>query len=335
VNLLTSSRMRAFRDCARLHRLKYVEGWRPVRESEALRFGTLFHRGLEAWWTTIQALAAGDSTEERPLASALRDVAGRAADLYEQAKVEELLRGYDAAWRDEAAAYEVLGVEVPFEARLLNPETWRPSSSWRLAGKVDLILRRRSDGRVLVCEHKTTTDAIEDPAASYWARLQMDHQISAYVIGAEALGREVAEILYDVAERPGLQPLLATPVENRKYRKDGGLYAGQREIDESPEEYRTRIRAAIEAAPGRYFQRRVIPRTESQLRDFLADAWQQAAAMRLSERLGHAPRNPDACHRFGTCAFWQACSTGLAPGDFPTEYERHEDVNPELRTEEV
>jgi hypothetical protein len=335
VNLLTSSRMRAFRECARLHRLKYVEGWRPLRESEALRFGTLFHRGLEAWWIAVQLGAAGQPTEQGPLECALRAVASRAADPYEQAKVEELLRGYDAAWSSEAAAYEVVGVEVPFEARLLNPDTWRPSGAWRLAGKVDLILRRRSDGRVLVCEHKTTTDTIEDPAAPYWARLQMDHQISAYVIGAEALGREVAEILYDVAERPGLRPLQATPVENRKYRKDGGLYAGQREIDESPEEYRARVRAAIEAAPGRYFQRRVIPRTESQLRDFLGDAWQQAAAMRLSERLGHAPRNPDACHRFGTCAFWQACSTGLGPADFLTEYKRLADVNPELKTEEV
>ena len=61
MNLLTSSRMRAFRDCPRLHRYLYVEGWRPVRDSEALRFGTLFHLGLEAWWLAHQAGAAGEA----------------------------------------------------------------------------------------------------------------------------------------------------------------------------------------------------------------------------------------------------------------------------------
>jgi hypothetical protein len=331
VNQLTASRMKAFRECARLHHYKYVEGWRPVRESDALRFGTLVHLGLEAWWLAHRAGAAG----EAPLVAAFSAVAGRGFDPYEQAKVEEVLRGYAARWTGDVALYEVLGVEVSFDTRLLNPDTWRPSSTWRLAGKVDLLLRERASGRVLVCEHKTTGDSIEDPAAAYWSRLQMDFQISGYVIGAESLGHEVSDILYDVALRPGLRPLLATPVENRKYRKDGGLYAGHRETDETPDEYRARLRAAMEEAPGRHFQRRVIPRTESQLRDFLVDAWQQAAAMRLSARLGHAPRNPDACHRFGTCGFWQVCSTGCEPEQFPHEYEKVENVNPELVTEEV
>jgi len=322
--------MRAFRDCARLHRLKYVEGWRPSREAEALRFGTLFHRGLEAWW-----IAWGRGEPAAALESALAAVAGHGADSFEQAKVEELLRGYDEAWAVDAVQYEVLGVEACFEAPLLNPETWRPSATWRLSGRVDLLLRRRIDDRVMVCEHKTTSESLEDPAAPYWTKLQMDHQISAYIIGAEALGHQPTDVLYDVALRPQQKPLQATPKESRKYTKDGRLYANQRDRDETPAEYRARVRAAIQENPARFFQRRMVPRTESQLRDFLADAWQQGAAMRLSERLGHAPRNPDACHRFGTCSFWQVCSTGLAPADFPHEYERHEDVNPELKTEEV
>jgi hypothetical protein len=341
VRLLTSSRLRSFRDCPRLHHYKYVEGYRPVRESEALRFGTLFHRGLEVWWATRQCHAEGLHLDDVPLDSALVEIRGLAADPFEQARVEELLRGYDRAWGEEAGKYEVLGVERPFEAALLNPASWRASATWRLAGKVDLLLRRREDGRVLVCEHKTTSESIEDPAAAYWAKLQMDAQISAYVVGAEALGHQVTDILYDVALRPAQRPLLATPPENRKYRKDGALYAGQREVDETPEDYRARVRGAIEESPSRFFQRRVVPRTESQIRDFLADAWMQGRVMRDSERLGLAPRNPDACHRFGTCVFWQACSSGLGPEAFPHEYVRHEDVNPELRgspageTEEV
>ena len=330
MRLLTASRMRSFRDCARLHHLRYVEGWRPVREGEPLWFGSAFHEGLAAWWT---AQSLGDS--DGALAAALLSPAFLSMDPFDRIRVEELLRGFDAAWREEARRYEVLGVEVPFEASLLNPATWRASATWRLAGKIDALLRDRETGRVLVAEWKTTSESIEDPAASYWTRLQMDAQISAYVIGAEALGHQVQEILYGVAQRPGQRPLLATPPESRKYRKDGALYAGQREVDETPEECRARIRTAIAENPARHFQRRVIPRTESQIRDFLADAWMQARAMRESERLGLAPRNPDACNRFGQCAFWPACSSGLGPGEFPAQFERHEDVNPELRTEEV
>ena len=49
-NLLTNSRLRAWRDCKRRHRLLYLDGWRPRREDEAVSFGRLVHLGLEGWW---------------------------------------------------------------------------------------------------------------------------------------------------------------------------------------------------------------------------------------------------------------------------------------------
>jgi hypothetical protein len=323
--LLTASRLRAFRTCARLHQLRYVEGWRPIQESEPLRFGSLFHRGLEAWWRAVAEPAAG------PLDSALAAVAGRAADEYEQVRVDELLRGYDARWLADASHYEVLGVESSYRAPLLNPATrFARSRTWQLAGKIDAIVRRREDGRVLVVEHKTTAEEIETDDKHYWSTLALDPQISGYCVGAEALGHQVDEILYDVARKPGMRPLRATPLEARKYTKGGQLYAQQREQDESAEEYRARVRAEIDAALPRYFQRRAIPRTQSQIHDYLVDAWQQGRAMRELELARFAPRNADACHRFGTCPFWLACSTGTHPSHHIASYVRDQDVNPEL-----
>jgi hypothetical protein len=49
-NLLSASRLSSARACQRLHKLKYFDGWRPAAEAESLRFGSLIHRGLEAWW---------------------------------------------------------------------------------------------------------------------------------------------------------------------------------------------------------------------------------------------------------------------------------------------
>jgi hypothetical protein len=49
-SLLTSSRLSAYRACPRLHHLRYDLGYRPAIEADTLRFGSLIHKGLEAWW---------------------------------------------------------------------------------------------------------------------------------------------------------------------------------------------------------------------------------------------------------------------------------------------
>lgn len=318
MNLLTPSRLRAFRECQRLHHYRYVEGWRVVRTSEAMRVGSLVHLGLEAWWRTPVGY----------MSAALDAVKDRAIDPYEQAKVEEMLYAYNVRWSESRDFYEVLGVEVAGRAPLLNPATWKASRTWLLAGKVDLLLREKSTGRVLVCEHKTTTESVEDPTSPYWLRLSMDSQISAYTVLAEAMGHTVSGILYDVIRRPMLRMLEATPEDKRKYKVDGTLYANQRDRDETPEEYRGRIRDSM--AESEHCFRRDVPRLESQIADFLFDAVANSQTMRESARLGRAPRNPDACHRFGQCSFWPVCSSGSTPADFPEDFIRSENVNPEL-----
>lgn len=329
--LLTASRMRCFRACPRLHQLRYVEGWRPAFEAEALRVGTLVHAGLEAWWRGWMPPEAGcPGYDVDPLDLALGAVAGRAIDPYEQVRVEEMLIGYDARWRPYVDEFEVLGVEVEYRCAQINPDTMARSRTWALGGKIDAIVRHRGDGRVLVVEHKTTSEEIASDVDHYWQTLALDGQISGYVIGAESLGHQVDEILYDVLRKIGQRPARATAPEARKYTKDGRIYANQRETDETPDEYRARVRAAIAEDPARYYQRRNIPRTESQIRDYLQDAWQLGRTMRDMELDGHAPRNPDACHGYGTCSFWLVCSTGSHPSRFPAEYRRSDDMNPEL-----
>lgn len=67
--LLTSSRLKDARACKRLHKFKYLDGYRSVVESDNLRFGTLMHRGLEAWWNAY-------GQEDAQLAAALAAIAG-------------------------------------------------------------------------------------------------------------------------------------------------------------------------------------------------------------------------------------------------------------------
>lgn len=299
-HLYTSSSAKTARTCLRLYRLTYVEGWKPRDESENLRFGTLIHKALEAWWL---ATKAGLRADER-LAAAL-DALAYEADPFDRARADVLTRGYDARWG--ADEYEVLAVEHEFRVPLVNPETGAPSRTFDLAGKLDVLVKD-ADGRVLIVEHKTTSED-PSPGGEYLRRLRIDGQISTYYAAVKALGYDVAGCLYDVLKKPTLRPAKATPEESRKYKKDGTPYANQRLTDETPEEYHARLVEAVAADPAGYFQRAMIVRLEDELAEAQADAWQTAQVIREARRTNQWPRNPDACSRYGrTCGFFDVCT---------------------------
>ena len=336
MKILTVSRLRTRRACARKEYLAYQRQVSPVVEEEALHVGTLVHEGLETW---LREFRRGNADGALP--AALERVAGRGRDWPTQIKVDEMLRGYHLRWQD--AHLEVVGAEEEFSIPLLNPETLRESRTWRLAGKIDG--RVRIEGQLFILEHKTTSEYVDEPDAPYWSKLDMDHQVSAYFLGAESIAADESEVprgcLYDVLKKPGQVPLKATPPELRKYtkakidKKTGAtlepsrLYANQREWDESPEEFLLRVREEIEANLYTYFVRRLVPRTESQLKEFLEDAWATAREMHDTHRRGFAPRNPEACHAYGRCIFWPLCSTGMDPEE-SSDYVRRASPHPEL-----
>lgn len=323
--MLTVSRMKAWRNCKRLHRLMYLEGWRAVRDADPLRQGTIGHRALEAWWS------AGDHR----LAAALAAIAGQGEDPFEQAAIEELMIGYDREWSAELERYEVVAVEISFTIPLVNPATGSVSRTWVLAGKIDGVLRERDTGCIVLLEHKLTSESFADDAERYWIKLGMDAQVSHYYLGAEGHGHIATGCLYDVLRRPQLRPLKATPEESRKYTKDGRLYANQRDRDEAPDEYRARVKVDIWENPSKYFARRTIARTDRDIAEYLGDVWVEARMMRDAELAGVAPRSPEACHRFGSCLFWPVCAYGVRPEDHPETFVRVENVHPELELQEA
>lgn len=324
-NLLTKSRLQTWRDCRRKHRLMYLEGWRPRVPGDALRFGTLVHTALEAWWSH-------GGTDRLP--AALKAIEGKGIDAFEQVAAEALMAGYNARWAADDT-YEILAVERTFTVPLLNPESGASSRTWLLAGKLDVIVRNRITDQRLFIEHKTSSENIYDPADPYWIKLGMDPQVSQYYLGAEGVGHSVEGCLYDVLLKPRKEPLKATPPENRRYTKTGALYASQRERDETPEEYQARICEDMEADLGKYFVRKEIARTERDIVEYLGELWDEGRMMREAELAGRSPKNPDACHRFGTCPFWNHCAYGLSMADHPELYEKVENVHPELDLQEV
>lgn len=124
--LVSTSSFKSFRSCQRKYFYAYERRRRSIAESDALRFGTLMHKGLEVWWKTVD------------LDAALAAMAGE-ADPFERAKAEELMRAYHVRWSGEQL--EVLAVEAEFVAPLVNPETGRESQTWQRGGKIDALVR--------------------------------------------------------------------------------------------------------------------------------------------------------------------------------------------------
>ncbi len=317
---LTKSRMASYRACQRLHYYTYDQGYRAQRESDAMHTGTLGHTGLEAWW--LAAKAGGDADVR--LTAALAAIAHE-PDPYEYARMFVLLSGYTERWGAEEL--DVVGVEVEFTCPIVNPDTDAPSRTFALAGKIDAVARR--DGKLFIVEHKFSGEDTS-PGSNYWRRLKIDQQISAYYEGARALYGDVWGCIYDVIAKPTTRPLKATPAESRKLKKDGSLYASQRDRDETPDEYATRLSEIIIADPASYFVRGEVVRLDEDMRDAQFDIWQTARGLRESELAKHWPRNPDACSRFGrTCEFLPVCCREASIDD-PSLFRRVDNVNEEL-----
>lgn len=320
--VLTNSRAKVARLCARKEQLQYRLGYRPIEEAEELGFGALIHAALEAWWCHA---VPGLDVEARLVAAAAALDAGT-PDAYVKARALAMLQGYHARWAGEALVG--VAVEAPFDCALVNPDTGAESKAWRLAGKLDAVARD-AGGELWLVEHKTSSEDLS-PGGTYWRRLRMDSQVSIYFDGAAALGHQVRGCIYDVLSKPTQRPLKATPEDKRKYTKEGKLYAGQRLVDETADEYFARVAAAITEKPEEYFARIEVPRLEGELREARRDLWQQAQRLREDERLGRGPRNPDACTAYGrTCAFFPVC-TGTASIEDPVLYRKVENVHQEL-----
>jgi hypothetical protein len=317
--LLTHSRLASFRACPKRHLYGYEYGLRPEVDGEPLRVGSAFALAVEADAKGLDVETA---------------IAGRIEEPFEMALVAAMFEAHRTHYAG-ASVEEHVAAELPFEIPLTNPETGRPTPSFRLAGKIDRIVRLE-DGQLALKEYKTTSRDFA-PGADYWLRLSLDMQLSIYVIAARELGYDVRTILYDVTRRPAIRPLKATPEDARKYTKDGALYKAQRDRDETPEEYAARAVESLLADPVRSFARIEIARTDADLLEAAAEIWTQQRAIRDNQLSGRWYRNPEACvsSTGQKCDFLSVCSFNDLATRTPQGFRRVETPHEELSSPEA
>lgn len=332
IEVITKSRLATYATCQRLHDLQYNQGYRALVPRELADFGSLIHAGLDAWWNAhmpSEPPLPGIALHKAMMAlAAYRLEQAPTIDDFAMAKAELMMAAYDARWALSMAEFEVLGVEEEFVVVLPGRKRLR------IAGKIDKRVRKRSDGTNWFVEHKST-GADLSAGATYWQKLRLDPQVSIYHMGMRELGYEPAGCIYDVLDRPGQKPLLATPVELRKYTKatakePSRLYANQREADETVDEYKARIAALVLANPDAYFARAEVVRLESEIEESLKDVTEMALQIRTGALTGVSPRNPAACFMWSRpCDFLDVCGS-MAQLTDETRFRRLANVHPEL-----
>ena len=275
--------------------------------------------------TTTQAIFASPLEAAFAALDQAKNNRGQAlADPFERAKARALLKGYDARYRGKFESMQVMAVETEFKNRLLNPETGGQSQTFDAAGKIDGIVT--DGGRMKIVEHKTASDSL-DPASAYWDKLTMDSQISAYYLAAElGLGLKAESIIYDVIRKPGLEandvPILEDGLKvvidlatgQRALNKNGsprqtageGFQMKKRPME--PEEYEAKLDADIAERPDFYYAQREVGRLDSDIMEYMADAWAQSQEILYRRRLNVWPRNPSACTMMGTCPYFDLCA---------------------------
>ena len=187
--LLTYSALNTFRNCPRKSKNRYLDNLRPRERAEALSFGSVIHTAIELWYRS-------PDTESR-----LPDVLAYIDDAFENRVVDPnlmvqwhlataMIRGYAERYATED--FEVVEVEKEFVGEIRNPDTGRQSQTFRIAGKVDGIVRCH-DGLYLL-EHKTASNV----DASYLDKLWTDTQIALYCYYLRELGYPIVGVIYNV-----------------------------------------------------------------------------------------------------------------------------------------
>lgn len=342
--LLTHSRQDTFKTCRKRHWFAYELGIRPIHDARAIRMGSAGHAGIEALGNGLDIDAAVEVADL--YYQAIPEFAEPLEWDYERETVIRLLCGYAWRWQDDGLQY--VKTEFPFELPLNNSATGRPTPNFRLAGKTDGIVRL-ADGRLAVKETKFQSEDLND-ASDLWRRLQIDHQISLYVLAARKKGYQVESVLYDAIRKPTIRP---TPVplldelgakvvldeygirvrtERGQWRQTGDKEKGwllqQRPMTAA--EWGDKLNEDIAARPDWYYARREIARLDADLEEYETELWDIQKAMRdaqLNDR-HYRTCNKETC---AWCPYFGPCSARFdMSGAVPDGFVRVSNIHPEL-----
>ena len=209
-----------------------------------------------------------------------------------------MVAAYAARW---AGQIEIERVDVPFRVRI---------GSVDVVGEIDAIGVWRNPavgigavGRRVLLETKTTSEDIS-PGSGYWRRVcGVDPQSTIYLRAARDLGLAEPFLVWDAI----LKPLL------------------RQKQNETDDQFSARVLESVSDDYPRYFQRAEIVRHEPEHEAAERDLQGVVHLMEVTRmQLKEAPRNPDACMKWGReCCFLPVCSGSDSLAN-PLRYKKRE-----------
>lgn len=184
--LVRTSERSAFKRCRWAWDKSFNEGLRQKRDAPVLRFGTLVHEALAAYYVkgtkrgphpaeTFQAVYDREVAEIGEFGLYWDDYSGswEPDEKWTDARElgTELLEMYVEKYGSDSD-WEILCTEQAFQQPVRNPRTNR--IMFYYVGIVDLIVRQISTGRIYIVDHKTTRAinvqalGLNEQAGSYW-----------------------------------------------------------------------------------------------------------------------------------------------------------------------
>lgn len=365
LRVLTTSE-RISRACPRLWGYKYKDGLVELgRPSSALIQGSLVHRLIDTW------AVGGSRTDAESVTQIIRDVADPWLEerIAFEAKDDEtheslhaqsvaMFKGYVERWSTDADDYETIAVEAEVARWLRHPKTGKPifdfqgarqyggsprRRRWASGGKLDRLVRKRSDGTVWVVETKTTKDVNLD---GYAKKLHLDPQIRTY---PWALAQPIPEST-DATLRGGFKvegvilDILRKAVPRAPEVLKSGKGVSRAAISTtrdlfirtvldngfSPDDYADHIAGLPDS--GAYFHREHYELSPRDFLDYEQDAAHEAMRTSLDEREDYLPRQTSVCQgvgRFGCPGRYEDLCTHDTPA-MRAAYERRPVRHPEL-----
>ena len=316
--VLTYSALNTFRNCPRKYKNRYLDNLRPRERAEALSFGSVVHTAIELWYRSSDA------------DSRLRDVLAYIDDAFENRVVDSnqmvqwhlataMIRGYAERYATEE--FEIVEVEKEFVGEIRNPDTGRQSQTFRIAGKVDGIVRCH-DGLYLL-EHKTASTV----DASYLDKLWTDTQIALYCYYLRELGYPIVGVIYNVLLKSRLKQGKGETQEEYEVRhaelaakNKSGKSTAKRQMPETDDEFQSRMTEWYSRPDA--FHREFIYLSEDRLAMLQDEVWEITQQYLDARRRGKWLLNTSNCFSYQRpCEYLAYCQSGFNPNVADNLYE--------------
>jgi len=292
---LSASKINCFISCRRKYFLRYVENLVPIKTSQIMGEGSLFHHGAALMFDLMKK--CGDSSYDPSfdvVAQSVRETAQEyELDEYSAESVVESLFAFcrsDIFGRLKVTETEkhvktaVNGTHIHGYFDALG--TVRVNDSLEVPVIVELKRRKQVTERV-----------VQHTAYQY--------QPALYSLIAREMGIKNMGVLYLNMKACPLTPYVKTPDEDIKYKKDGEPYAWVKLEDESVREFAARVRQWYEECEDPVVHH-LDRRNESQTRDVIKDIGNVKRDMVNASKRDSYYRNPNCCSVM-PCEFASIC----------------------------